>query len=116
MVSPVDVARFQWEEGFRRLQALGDEPERYRRAGPVVEAIQDEIQRRLGPEYTAADLSDLYALGTDWCLELAVELAPEDTGSWDSQVVADAAFHLQLRNAADFAGGRLRQRAPEDGG
>jgi hypothetical protein len=114
MVSPVDVARFQWEEGFRRLQSLRDEPDRYRRAGPVVEAIQDGIRRRLGPEYTAADLSELYARGTDWCLELAVELAPEDAGSWDSLVVADAAFHLQLRSAVDYAGGRLRERAAGD--
>jgi hypothetical protein len=113
VVHPVDVARFQWEEGFRRLQALREEPERYRRAGAVVEAIQEGIRRRLGPEFTATDLSDLYGRGTEWCLEVALEQAPADVASWDSQVVADAAFHLQLREAVDFAGGRLREPAAE---
>lgn len=100
---PLENALFQWEEGWRALQAIREPPER-RRADRVVGAVQDELRRRIGPTFHAAELAELYGRGTDWCLQVALDAAPDLAG--DPQSLADAAFWLYLRGAADFAGGR----------
>jgi hypothetical protein len=102
---PLENAMFQWEEGWRALQALADDPSARRCADRVVAAVRDELQRRLGPTFRAADLADLYGQGTDWCDQVALEVDPGS--ELDPQSLADAAFWLYLRGAADFAGGRL---------
>jgi hypothetical protein len=102
---PLENALFQWEEGWRALQGLAEEPAVRRRADRVVAAIRDELQRRLGPTFRASDLADLYGRGTDWCEQVALEA---DLGAEvDPSPLADAAFWLYLRGAVDFAGGRL---------
>jgi hypothetical protein len=100
---PLENALFQWEEGWRALQAIEDVRER-RQADRVVAAVQDELRRRIGPTFAAAELAELYGRGTDWCLQVASDAAPALTG--DSRSLADAAFWLYLRGATDFAGGR----------
>jgi hypothetical protein len=99
----LDNALFQWEEGQRTLQAIED-PRQRRLADRVVEAIRDELRRRIGPTFSAAELADLYGEGTDWCQQVAIDVAPavED----EAQALADAAFWLYLRGATDFAGGK----------
>jgi hypothetical protein len=101
---PLQNALFQWEEGHRRLEGLRDDPRAYRHASRIVDAIRDELRRRIGPTYRAADLAQLYSQGTDWCVEIAFRVSPgtdADPGS-----LADAAFYLYLRGASDYAGGR----------
>jgi hypothetical protein len=100
---PLENALFQWEEGWRELQALG-EPRERRFADRVVDAVREELRRRIGPTFTAAELAELYGRGTDWCLQVAIDVAPELEG--DAQSLADAGFWLYLRGASDFAGGR----------
>jgi hypothetical protein len=104
MSYPLENALFQWEEGWGRLQRLREEPSAHRRAYRVVDAIRDELRRRIGPTFRAAELADLYAQGTDWCLEVALATVPEPP--LDAQALADAAFWLYLRGASDFSGGR----------
>ena len=103
MAYPLENALFQWEEGRRTLQAIED-PRRRRLADRVVNGIRDELRRRIGPTFTAAELADLYGEGTDWCQQVAIDVAPaiED----EAQALGDAAFWLYLRGATDFAGGR----------
>jgi hypothetical protein len=100
---PLENALFQWEEGLRALRAIEGTRER-RQADRVVAAIQDELRRRIGPTFSAAELAELYGRGTDWCLQVATDVAPGLTA--DAQSLADAAFWLYLRGATDFAGGR----------
>jgi hypothetical protein len=100
---PLENALFQWEEGRRVLQAIED-PRRRRLADRVVGAISEELRRRIGPTFTAAELADLYGKGTDWCQQVAIDVAPAMEG--EAQALGDAAFWLYLRGAADFAGGR----------
>lgn len=100
---PLENALFQWEEGWRSLGRIADSRER-RRADRVVAAIGDELRRRIGPTFRAAELADLYGRGTDWCQQVALDVAPATVA--DSQTLADAAFWLYLRKATDFAGGR----------
>jgi hypothetical protein len=100
---PLENALFQWEDGWRELQAISD-PKQRRLADRVVDAVREELRRRIGPTFTAAELADLYGRGTDWALQLTIEVASAAEG--DAQSLADAAFWLYLRGAGDFAGGR----------
>jgi hypothetical protein len=100
---PLANALFQWEEGYRALQAIADPRER-RLADRVVDVVREELRRRIGPTFTAEELADLYGADTDWCLQVAIDIAPAAEG--EAQSLADAAFWLYLRGANDFAGGR----------
>jgi hypothetical protein len=101
-----EIALFEWEEGQRRLIAIA--PAERRPYERVCERILDELRRRLGGAFTTAELAELYAAGTDWCLPIAVSTAPEHPATWDASIVADAAFWRYVREASDFAGGRRR--------
>lgn len=103
MSYPLENALFQCEEGLRALRAI-DDPRERRWADRVVGAIQDELRRRIGPTFAAAELAELYGRGTEWCLQVAMDLAPDL--ATDARSLADAAFWLYLRGATDFAGGR----------
>jgi hypothetical protein len=100
---PLENALFQWEEGHRALQAVSDPRDR-RLADRLIDAVKEELRRRIGPTFTAAELAELYGRGTDWCLQVAIDVAP--AAESDAQSLADAAFWLYLRGATDFAGGR----------
>ena len=100
---PLENALFQWEDGYRSLQAL-DDPKQRRLSERVVDAVRVELRRRIGPTFSSAELADLYGAGTDWAQQIALDIAPSLEG--DAQSLADAAFWLYLRGATDFAGGR----------
>ena len=104
MSYPLENALFQWEEGWRALQALDDPrdapPRRPRRRGdPGRAAAADRADLHAPPSWPTST-----ARGTDWCLQVAIDVAPAAEG--DAQSLADAAFWLYLRGASDFAGGR----------
>jgi hypothetical protein len=103
MAYPLDNALFQWESGKRRLDEIS-EPRERRLADRLVGAIRDELRRRIGPTFSAEELAELYAEGTDWCQQVAIDVTP--TIEEEAQSLADAAFWLYLRGATDFAGGR----------
>ncbi|MGH2923771.1 MAG: hypothetical protein ACRDKH_07070 [Solirubrobacterales bacterium] len=107
MAYPLDNALYQWEEGDRRLRELSQDRRTAVRLHRAVEAIRDELRRRIGATFTAAELAELYAQGTDWCLEAARWAMPAEAADLDPQAVVDGAFFLHLRGATDYAGGRL---------
>lgn len=94
----------QWREGERRL--AGAPPDQWPVLEIVVERIGAELRRRLGGVFTTRELAELYSEGTDWCTDLAQEVAPGAPFAWDARTVADTAFLRYLREARDFAGGR----------
>lgn len=100
-----ESAFYQWRQGERRLHAAPEE--RRRLLERVTDALVAELRRRLGGRFSAEELCDLYERGTSWCQQVAMRVAPEDPWAWEAGVVADAAFARYLREAADFAGGRL---------
>ena len=104
---PLDSALYQWEDGYRRLREQTSDPRSAGRVNRAVEAIRDELRRRIGPTFSAGELADLYGAGTDWCLEAARRAAPEEATELDPQAIIDGAFYLYLRGAHDWAGGRL---------
>jgi hypothetical protein len=101
----LDNAIYQWQRGERRLNEAP--AERGQLLERVVAALVSELRRRLGGKFSAQELVDLYMAGTGWCMQTAMTVAPEDPWAWDSSVVVDAAFSRYLREASDYAGGRL---------
>jgi len=100
-----DNAIHQWREGERRLSQAPQE--RHALLQRITDALVVDLRRRLGGRFTAEELAELYGRGTSWCLQLAMDIAPEDPWAWDSRIVVDAAFARYLREAVDYAGGRL---------
>jgi hypothetical protein len=94
----------QWRQGQRRVERAP--PERGPLLERVVEGLVAELRRRLGGRFSVEELAQLYERGTSWCLQRAMELAPEDPWAWDSGTVVDAAFGRYVREASDYAGGR----------
>jgi hypothetical protein len=99
----VDVARHQWEDGVRRLEAERTGP----RAGQLVElvdAVQDELRRRIGQTFTLADLARAYAGSEDWIRDVVVESTTPRAraGLRDAALVGDAAFGRYARGATDY--------------
>lgn len=97
-------AIYQWQQGERRLQAAP--PGRRALLERVVDVLVAELRRRLGGRFSSEELTQLYEQGTSWCLQVAMDTAPDDPWAWDSGVVVDAAFGRYLREAGDYAGGR----------
>jgi hypothetical protein len=97
-------ARFEWEDGHSRVRAAP--PSDRRDLERAVDGVVAELRRRLGGTFSVDELVTLYADGTDWVLERAVEAAPENPHAWDGEAVAGAAFWRYAREASDFAGGR----------
>jgi hypothetical protein len=100
----VENAIYQWQDGERRVR---DAPESEReQLVRAVEAVLDELRRRLGSSFVLDELADLYAAGTEWAEEIAALRAPAGQAS----AVVDAAFARYAREARNYAGGRARER------
>jgi hypothetical protein len=94
-----------WEEGQRRLAAAAADER------PALERVVDELvaqlRRRLGGPFSTQELARLYLdEGTDWCFQIAIQVAPRTPAAWDMTTVAGAAFARYVRDASDFAVGR----------
>ena len=103
---PLDNALFQWEEGASRLRELDADPRAARNARRAVDAIRDELRRRIGPTFSAQELADLYGRGTDWCLEAARRAAPMAAVDLDPQAIVDGAFFALSERRVRLRGGR----------
>jgi hypothetical protein len=104
-VPAFDSVIYQWQRGERRLAAVP--AERARLLWRITDMLVAELRRRLGGRFSAEELADLYNQGTAWCLQLAMDTAPSDPWAWDSSIVVDAAFARYVREAVDYAGGRV---------
>ena len=103
----------QWQSGLRRLADAP--PEQRNTLERVTRRIEAELRRRLGGPFRTAELVDLYDReGTGWCTDVAVQAAPEEPWAWDVRIVGDAAFGRYVREAGDYAGGRVT--SPEGDG
>jgi hypothetical protein len=100
----LETAVHRWQDGDRSLREAPSD--RRPVLDFVCERILLELRRRLGGSFSSAELVDFYESGTAWILPLAASLAPESPWAWEA-TVADAAFHRYLRDAHDYAGGRL---------
>ena len=94
-----------WQEGERRMRDA--DPTDRRWIERVVDALVDELRRRVGSNFLTAELTRYWAeTGTDWCFDLAVKVAPSHPGAWDMTTVTGAAYARFAREAGDYLIGR----------
>jgi hypothetical protein len=101
----LQTARYQWEEGARRLAEAREDQARYRQLASLVEAVTDELRRRVGQTFTLDELADAYGGSEEWVREVVVEATlarGARAGLPDSSVVQDAAFAQYSRGATDY--------------
>lgn len=97
----VELARRQWAEGHVRFDAdvRGGRPEELLGA---LEAVTDELRRRIGQSYTLAELARVYGGADVWVRDAVSEHAPFTGWPRYLTTVQDAAFHLYSRGASDY--------------
>lgn len=98
----VGLARQQWSEGHRRLEAERANARRYRDLHAHVETVTEQLRRRVGGVYTVEELAVAYRSLDSWLREAFAEADPRAAASPDLTVAADAAFHLYARGARDY--------------
>lgn len=98
------AARQQWEEGRRRLADEGVDTARSRHLLLLVEAVTDELRRRIGQTFTLGELADAYAGAEDWVRDVILNSAPPRAraGIRDTALVQDAAFAWYAQGATDY--------------
>jgi hypothetical protein len=96
----VAAARFQWEDGLTRLAEPASPAVRRARAR-IVQAVHDELRRRVGLTFTTAELVRVYDKGSSWYLDLAARVAPREPEAWEPAAALDGAFATYARQASD---------------
>lgn len=94
----VELARQHWRDGLRRIESSPDSA----RLLEQVEVITSGLRRRVGQVFTLAELADAYDGADDWARSLLDDDDPEAAPVTEPGTVADAAFHLYARGAADY--------------
>jgi hypothetical protein len=101
-VSQVEVARQEWKEGSRRLEAAREDGRRYRQLLGLLELVLDELRKRIGQTYTLAELVTAYGESERWAREVLDERAAAPGWPRDLTVVLAAAFDAYQRGAIDY--------------
>lgn len=102
MYAGVEVARQQWQQGYRRLQEEARSPGAEAALREQVEAVTEELRRRLGSAFTLAELARLYEDADRWAWEAIAARSPRPGWARWAATAADAAFHLYARAARDY--------------
>jgi hypothetical protein len=102
MSASVSAVRQEWAEGFRRIEQQREDRRRYAQLLDQVEAVEDELRRRVGGVYTIAELASAYRDADDWSRETVASRAA--TQGWPRALAAvtAAAFHRYSRGAVDY--------------
>ncbi len=101
-MSRVEVARQEWEEGSRRLEAAREDARRYGQLLELLELVLDELRKRVGQTYTLAELVAAYGESERWAREVLAERASTPGWTRDLTIVLAAAFDAYQRGAIDY--------------
>jgi hypothetical protein len=99
----IDIVRREWAEGYRRLEETRSDPEQYRRLLDQVDALTDELRKRVGGTYTLRQLEEAYRGSERWAREAIAERAAWPGWPRTLTTVAEAAFYVYQRGALDYA-------------
>jgi hypothetical protein len=99
------AARHQWDEGKRRLAGEGEDTARSRHLDLLVDAVVDELRRRIGQTFTLGELAGAYEGADDWVRDVIVTALPPRSraGVRDAAVIQDAAFARYAQGALDYS-------------
>lgn len=95
MAHSFESARQEWEEGYRRVQAEAGDRALYLQLMEQVDAVRDELRRRVGQTFSLAELDRAYRDADSWIRETVRD--PRRVS-----LVGAAAFHLYSRGASDY--------------
>lgn len=102
-MSSVAVARHEWEDGTRRLEAARDDVRRYHELLGLFDLIVDELRKRVGQTYTLEQLIAAYGEAEAWARELLDERSTLPGWPRDLTTVLAAAFDAYQLGAVDYA-------------
>jgi len=99
----LDAVRREWEDGYRRFQSLSRDPIASDRLTLQLEAVTDELRKRVGQTFTLEQLAGKYRGADEWVRDAVSERAA--TPGWPRTLatVQDTAFYLYQRGAVDYA-------------
>jgi hypothetical protein len=89
----LESARQQWQEGNRRLDT-----ERSPGLFAQMEAVTEELRKRVGQTFTLQELAAEYGRADAW----ARDTLAEGAAGIGLSVAVDAAFHRYARGALDY--------------
>ena len=98
----IDVARREWEDGYRRFEAASRDPVAGDRLSAQLEVVTGELRRRIGQTFTLEELVALYERAEAWVRDAVSEHAATPGWPRTLALVEDAAFHLYQRGAVDY--------------
>jgi hypothetical protein len=98
----LDLARQQWEDGNRRIEAARSDPSRYISLAAQVDIVVAGLRERVGQIFTLDELAQAYDGADEWARTLLDDADPDGGPSHEPGTVADAAFHAYARGAADY--------------
>lgn len=98
----LELARQQWDDGNRRIEATRSDPARYRQLTSLVDVIVAGLRKRVGQTFTLAELAGAYDGADDWARTLLDDADPEAPPTPAAGTLADAAFHVYARGASDY--------------
>lgn len=97
----IDTLRVNWARAYRELEAATP-PRRQRQLFAAMNAVTDDLRRRVGQTFTFAELLHAYESVERWGREAVAEQATYDGWARDLALVEDAAFHAYARGAVDY--------------
>ena len=98
----VDIARREWADSHRALEAESGDPARYRRLLDQVDVVLAELRKRVGETFTLGELADEYARAERWARDVVAESEPPPDWPRTLSLVEGAAFHVYARGALDY--------------
>jgi hypothetical protein len=98
----IESARREWEEGRRRLLEHADDLREQERLLAQVDAVTEELRRRVGGTFTLSELTRAYAGAEAWSREIVSQRAPAPGWPRTLSLVEAAAFHVYARGALDY--------------
>ena len=99
----VELARSEWEDGNERFDEVSQGDARMQEfLLAALEAVTDELRKRVGQTFTLDELADAYGRADEWVRETIAEHAPFPNWPRSATTVQDAAFHHYARGASDY--------------
>lgn len=99
----VESARRDWSEGHRRLLEQAQDRAKADALHAQVDAVTDELRKRVGATFTVRDLAAAYVDADRWARDALAERDPRPGWPSTLTLAVDAAFHLYARGAVDYA-------------
>jgi hypothetical protein len=102
MATQTETVRREWEDGHRRFETLARDPVAGPRVLAQLEAVTDELRKRVGQTFTLEELAAVYKTADRWSRDVISERAATPGWPRTVSVVEDEAFHRYQRGAVDY--------------